>query len=112
MQAKRGYVPKDDRYFSASAQKTLREACEHVCYLIDNGYGLKQASTFVGDHFQLSERQRTAILRTVATNGQLADRRRKEVPMSCLRDQEVCLTAWTARFVTSPRFAARIASSR
>ena len=96
MQAKRGYVPKDDRYFSASAQKTLREACEHVCYLIDNGYGLKQASTFVGDHFQLSERQRTAILRTVATNGQLADRRRKEVPMSCLRDQEVWIDGLNA----------------
>lgn len=96
MQAKRGYVPKDDRYFSESARRTLRAASEHVCYLINNGYGLKQASTFVGDHFQLSERQRTAVVRTVATSDQLADRRRKEVPMSSLGGQDVWIDGFNA----------------
>lgn len=81
MQAKRGYIPKDERYFSQTAQKTLRLASRHVCYLINNGYGLKQASTFVGDHFQLSERQRTAIVRSVATDDQLSNRHAKEVPI-------------------------------
>ena len=49
MQTRRGYVPKDERYFSPKALKTLQMASEHVGYLIDHGYGLKQASTFVGE---------------------------------------------------------------
>lgn len=84
MQAKRGFVPKDERYFSPVSIKTLRMASQHVTYLIDNGYDLKQASTFVGDHFQLSERQRIAIMRSVATHEQLADRHAKEVPIERL----------------------------
>ena len=84
MQAKRGFVPKDERYFSPVSLKTLRMASQHVTYLIDNGYDLKQSSTFVGDHFQLSERQRIAIMRSVATHEQLADRHAKEVPIERL----------------------------
>lgn len=84
MQAKRGFVPKDERYFSPVSIKVLRTASQHVTYLIDNGYDLKQASTFVGDHFQLSERQRIAIMRSVATHEQLADRHAKEVPIERL----------------------------
>lgn len=81
MQAKRGFVPKDERYFSPAALATLRTASQHITYLINNGYDLKQASTFVGDHFQLSDRQRIAIMRSVATNEQLADRGAKEVSL-------------------------------
>ena len=89
MQAKRGFVPKDERYFSPTALGTLRIASQHITYLIDNGYDLKQASAFVGDHFQLSERQRVAIMRSVATSDQLADRRAKEVPIERLGGMEV-----------------------
>ena len=89
MQAKRGFVPKDERYFSPTALETLRMASQHITYLIDNGYDLKQASTFVGDHFQLSERQRVAIMRSVATSEQLADRCAKEVPIEQLGGTEV-----------------------
>ena len=84
MQAKRGFVPKDERYFSLASLEVLRTASQHVTYLIDNGYDLKQSSTFVGDHFQLSERQRIAIMRSVATHEQLADRHAKEVPIEQL----------------------------
>ena len=89
MQARRGYVPKDDRFFSRESLGILREASKHVCYLINNGYDLKQASTFVGDHFQLSDRQRIAIMRGVATDGQLEDRRSKEISIEGLRGREV-----------------------
>ena len=89
MQAKRGFVPKDERYFSPTALGTLRMASQHITYLIDNGYDLKQASTFVGDHFQLSERQRVAIMRSVATSEQLAGRRAKEIPIERIGGSEV-----------------------
>ena len=72
--AKRGYVPEDERNFSQSAIKLLRKASSHVEYLINEGYDLKQAVTFVGNHFLLSERQRLSVMRSVATREQLNDR--------------------------------------
>ena len=78
MNAKRGYVPEDERNFSAPALETMRTASRHINYLINEGYDLKSASTFVGNHFLLSERQRLAIVRSLATKEQLETRRRKE----------------------------------
>ena len=78
MNAKRGYVPEDEMNFSPSALETLRTASRHVSFLINEGYDLKQASTFVGNHFLLSERQRLAIMRSLATKEQAEERKAKE----------------------------------
>lgn len=79
MNAKRGFVPEDEKDFSPAALETLRIAAGHIDYLINNGYYLKQASVFVGNHFLLSERQRLAITRSLATKEQLKRRREKEL---------------------------------
>ncbi|MBR5047322.1 MAG: DUF434 domain-containing protein [Eubacterium sp.] len=89
MNAKRGYVPDDERNFSAEAIEILRKASCHIRYLINEGYDLKQASTFVGNHFMLSERQRLAIIRSLATDGQLAVRQERRVPLADLSGEEV-----------------------
>ena len=78
MNAKRGYVPEDEENFSSSALITLQTASRHVYYLINEGYDYKQAVTFVGNHFVLSERQRTAIVRSISTAEQLDARKAKE----------------------------------
>ena len=78
MNAKRGYVPEDERNFSSSALEVIRTASRHIDYLINEGYDLKQASSFVGNHFLLSERQRLAIMRSLATKEQLDKRKIKE----------------------------------
>ena len=89
MDAKRGYVPEDERNFSPEAVRLMRRACRHVGYLIGEGYDLKQASTFVGNHFLLSERQRLAVVRSVATEAQAEARRKKQVPLGGLAGKEV-----------------------
>ena len=89
MNAKRGFVPEDERNFSPSALVTLRTASSHIGYLINAGYDLKQATTFVGNHFLLSERQRLAIMRSLATDDQLAIRRQKELPIAKASGSEV-----------------------
>ena len=78
MNAKRGYVPEDEKNFSPSALGIMRTASRHIDYLINEGYDLKQASTFVGNHFLLSERQRLAIMRSLATKEQVDSRQKKE----------------------------------
>jgi len=89
MNAKRGYVPEDERNFSPEAIHTLQTASRHVRYLINEGYDLKQAVTFAGNHFLLSGRQRLAIMRSLATEDQLAVRRSRQVPISGLAEKEV-----------------------
>ena len=82
--ARRGYVPDDERNFSADGLATMRKASRHVEYLINEGYDLKQATTFVGNHFLLSERQRLAIMRSLATKEQLEIRESKRLELSKL----------------------------
>ena len=89
MNAKRGFVPEDVRNFSPEAIALMRTASRHICYLINEGYDLKQASTFVGNHYMLSERQRLALMRSAATDEQLAARREKEVWLGGLAGREV-----------------------
>jgi len=89
MIAKRGCVPEDERNFSPESLERLKTASGHVLYLINEGYDLKQACTFVGNHFLLSERQRLAIMRSVATRDQLEGRRKKRVPFAELAGQAV-----------------------
>ena len=89
MNAKRGYVPEDDRNFSPEAVETLRKASRHMNYLINEGYDLKQVSTFVGNHFLLSERQRLALTRSLVTKEQLSCRRSKMRSLSDLSGQVV-----------------------
>lgn len=79
MQARRGFVVEEEKNFCDDAMSILSKAMQDVCYLINAGYDRKQASTFVGNHYCLSERQRLAIVRSVATQKQLAERKRKEI---------------------------------
>jgi hypothetical protein len=96
MIAKRGCVPEDERNFSPESLELLKTASGHVLYLINEGYDLKQASTFVGNHFLLSERQRLAIMRSVATKDQLDGRRKKLIPLSELAGQTVWIDGFNS----------------
>ena len=89
MDAKRGYSPEDERNFSPDAVERMRIASRHIQYLINEGYDLKQATVFVGNHFLLSERQRLAIMRSVAKDQDLAERKSKQLSLSELKGKEV-----------------------
>ena len=89
MNAKRGYVPEDERNFSPEAVEKMKIASHHILYLINEGYDLKQATVFVGNHFQLSERQRLAIMRSVASDRDLTTRKNKQLSLSELNGTEV-----------------------
>ena len=89
MDAKRGYLPEDERNFSPEAIEKLKKASRHISWLLDEGYDLKQAAVFVGNHFLLSERQRLAVMRSVASRQQLSERERKRIPVNRLKGQEI-----------------------
>jgi len=64
---RRGYSPGDEREFSGSAREVLLGAAGDVRYLLGRGYEISSAVTFAGNHFLLSKRQRTALLRGVSS---------------------------------------------
>lgn len=74
---RRGYVPEDERDFSDKALPLLRKALSDIAELLDRGYPVKSASTFVGNHYQLSERQRIALARAASPRDKIALRKEK-----------------------------------
>ena len=89
MNAKRGFVPEDERNFSEEAAAGMRTAARQIIYLINEGYDLKQSTTFVGNHFQLSERQRLALMRSLAADKLLSDRKNNEKCIRLISGQKV-----------------------
>lgn len=89
MNAKRGFVPEDEKNFAPEAIERMKTASRHITYLLNEGYDLKQATVFVGNHFLLSERQRLAIMRSAASQEQISVRKKKEIALEELAGREV-----------------------
>lgn len=85
-EVRRGYVPEDDRFFCGTSLDRLRQAAVEYKYLLDHGYPVKPASTFVGNHYMFSERQRLALVRSVSSEEALQQRQAsliRELPAAC-----------------------------
>jgi hypothetical protein len=65
---RRGYVPTDAKDFDEESVIRLRRAQRDILYLLDQGYGIESSAGFVGNHFQLSSRQRLALLRATCSS--------------------------------------------
>lgn len=76
---KRGYVPSDEKEFGEKELERLHKAGEELYYLANRGYQMKSASTFVGNHYLLSERQRLALVRSISPKESIQNRRSKEL---------------------------------
>ncbi len=84
---KRGYVPKDTVEFGPKAADKLNAAAQELAFLLDRGYDTKSASTFVGNHHLLSERQRLALARITSPRAALTERKRlREAPEALVLD--------------------------
>ena len=76
---KRGYILSDEKEFSSKAIEKLHKAGNNLYYLLNEGYKIKGASTFVGNHYLLSERQRQALVRAISMKNNINLRLEKEV---------------------------------
>ena len=75
---RRGYAPTDEREFAGENLRLLRRAQRDIFYLVNRGYGLERAVTFVGNRFQFSARQRMALTRATCSAAELLGRRGRE----------------------------------
>lgn len=76
---KRGYLPNDEKDFSSESVQKLYKAGQNLYYLLNQGYNIKGASVFVGNHYLLSERQRLALTRAISPAKNIKLRTDKEV---------------------------------
>ncbi|ADL51411.1 DUF434 domain-containing protein [Clostridium cellulovorans] len=76
---KRGYFPSDEKDFSSESVQILYKAGCDLYYLLNQEYNIKGASTFVGNHYLLSERQRLALARAISSGKSIKSRRDKEL---------------------------------
>ena len=79
-------MPNDEREFNGESIAVLKKAQQDILYLIERGYPIKGASTFVGNHYLLSSRERTALQRTTSSTADYKKRRSKMLPLECVKD--------------------------
>jgi len=91
---KRGYVPKDKEEFSSIWLEKLHRAAEELKYLLERGYAIKGATTFIGNHYMLSERQRLALMRAVSSNEDIGLRASKRLIWKDLNESTVHIDAF------------------
>src|SRR5436309_908220 len=70
----RGAHPEDAALFGPDWHADLRQAVHDLSWLLSRGYASVSALKVVGDRFNLSARQRTAVMRCAAPDDALADR--------------------------------------
>lgn len=76
---KRGFVPTDAKEFGPENKEKLAAAVQDTCYLLDRGFENSGAITFIGNHYQLTERQRLALMRGLAAGTEIQARKDKEL---------------------------------
>lgn len=76
---KRGYAPGDQKEFTGIQLEHLKEAAKDTQYLLGRGYAVKNATTFVGNHYMFSERQRLALARSVSSKADIQKRKEKMI---------------------------------
>lgn len=86
--SRRGYIPGDEKQFTGKQLGLLKKAADEVQFLLDRGYDIKPVTTFIGNHYLFSERQRLALARSVSaqewiqrrTDRELLQRKEKGLP--------------------------------
>lgn len=74
-----GVDPEDDDAFAPRHLPALRAAVAELCWLLGRGYAEAAAATLVGDHHQLSRRQRLAVRRCACAPAVAAARSARRV---------------------------------
>jgi hypothetical protein len=93
-QRHRGKHPQDDKLFSHARIDTLRRAVSNLSYLFSQGYAETAALKLVGDHYQLTTRQRRAVLGASCADAALESRRARFLPPERVRGSELVIDGY------------------
>ncbi|WP_416768708.1 DUF434 domain-containing protein [Sulfurimonas sp. ST-25] len=87
MRKHRGLAPEDTLFFDPKRLAVLRQAVGDLSWLLQRGYSTKAALVLVGNHFQLVERERLAIVHTAGDGAP----RHSPLAFETLRGKALCI---------------------
>lgn len=87
----RGANPQDGKDFAANQLGKLKTAVNELSWLLSHNYAMGASCCLVGDHYQLTSRQRMAITHVVCTNKQTEKLQEKQLPVTALKNQIVLI---------------------
>ncbi len=90
----RGPHPEDAKLFTPQTQPTLRQAVADMSWLLSNGYADKSSLKLVGDRYELTSRQRLAIMRCACSDQQRQHRKDRQVPPDNVAGQTLLLDGY------------------
>lgn len=90
----RGPHPEDRRLFGDDRVEDLRRAVGDFSLLLSKGYAVPSALKLVGDHFNLTERQRTAVQRASCNDEAREIRRRSEISLEQVANQPLLIDGY------------------
>ena len=90
----RGPHPEDASLFAPAVLPRLVEATADLSWLLTRGYSGVGALKLVGDRYQLSARQRTAVARSACSDQDLARRRAHQVGQEQLRGRPLWIDGY------------------
>ena len=90
----RGPHPEDHRLFGDERVEALRQAVADFSLLLTRGYAVPSALKLVGDHFNLTERQRTAVQRASCSDEARENRKRSEIPRAQIANQPLVIDGY------------------
>jgi len=90
----RGPHPDDAELFAPAVLPRLRQALADFSMLLTKGYADKSSLKLVGDRFNLTQRQRLAVMRAACSDQQLQSRRARQVPIESLASQPLAIDGY------------------
>lgn len=90
----RGKHLEDERKFAASHVPALRDAVADLSHLLSRNYAERAALKLVGDHYQLTSRQRRAVLGASCSDTALDSRNARRLESEQLRGQALILDGY------------------
>ncbi len=92
--AHRGAHPRDEVSFAAEQLERLRTAVSDFCWLLTKGYAEKSALKLVGDRYDLTQRQRLAVMRGACSQEQRQSRKSRQVDIVSIAGQVVLIDGY------------------
>ncbi len=92
--AHRGPHPDDAELFAPAAVPHLRDAVGDLSWLLSRGYADPSAQKVVGDRYNLSQRQRTAVMRCACTDEARSNRASSRLDADQLRGRPLLLDGY------------------
>jgi len=90
----RGAHPDDARLFAAPQWEALRAAVADLAWLLSHDYAIHSALKLVGDHYNLTERQRIAVMRGTCSDQSRAYRQKHQLTRQAAAGQPLELDGY------------------